>query len=31
MMDVVYLLVLIGFFALSTAVVYGCERLRRPS
>ena len=31
MMDVVYLLVLIGFFALSAAIVYGCERLRRPS
>jgi len=31
MMDVVYLLVLIGFFALSAAVVFGCERLRRPS
>jgi hypothetical protein len=31
MMDVVYLLVLVGFFAVSAAVVYGCERLRRPS
>ena len=31
MMDVVYLLVLVGFFALSAAFVYGCERLRRPS
>ena len=31
MMDLVYLLVLVGFFALSAAVVYGCERLRRPS
>jgi len=27
MMDVVYLLVLIGFFAVSAVVVYGCERL----
>ena len=31
MMDLVYLLVLVGFFAVSAAVVYGCERLRRPS
>lgn len=31
MMDVLYLVLLIGFFALSAAVVYGCERLRRPS
>jgi hypothetical protein len=31
MMDVVYLLLIIGFFALSAAIVYGCERLRRPS
>jgi hypothetical protein len=30
-MDVVYLLVLVGFFAVSAAVVYGCERLRKPS
>lgn len=30
MMDAVYLLIVIGFFALSVAVVYGCERLRRP-
>jgi len=29
MMDVVYLLILIGFFALSAVVVYGCERLRK--
>ena len=27
MMDTVYLLMLVGFFALSAAVVYGCERL----
>ena len=31
MMDAVYLLILIGFFVLSAAVVYGCERLRKPS
>jgi hypothetical protein len=31
MMDAVYLLMLVGFFVLSAAVVYGCERLRRPS
>ena len=31
MMDVVYLLVLVGFFAVSAAIVYGCERFRRPS
>jgi len=31
MMDAVYLSIVIGFFALSAAVVYGCERLRRPS
>jgi hypothetical protein len=31
MMDLTYLLILIGFFAVSAAVVYGCERLRRPS
>jgi len=31
MIDVVYLLVLIAFFAVSAAIVYGCERLRRPS
>jgi hypothetical protein len=29
MMDVVYLVLLVGFFALSAAIVYGCERLRR--
>lgn len=27
MMDAVYLLVFIGFFAVSAMVVYGCERL----
>jgi len=31
MMDLVYLALLIGFFALSAAIVYGCERLRRLS
>jgi hypothetical protein len=31
MMDAVYLFMLVGFFVLSAAVVYGCERLRRPS
>ena len=31
MMDLIYLLIVVGFFALSAAVVYGCERLRRPS
>jgi len=31
MMDVVYLLIVIGFFSLSAAIVYGCERLRKPS
>jgi hypothetical protein len=31
MMDLIYLLILVGFFAASAAVVYGCERLRRPS
>jgi hypothetical protein len=31
MMDVIYLAVLLAFFGVSAAVVYGCERLRRPS
>jgi len=31
MMDLFYLVLVIGFFAVSAAVVYGCERLRRPS
>jgi len=31
MMDTLYLLILVGFFVLSAAVVYSCERLRRPS
>jgi len=30
-MDFFYLLLIVGFFAVSAAVVYGCERLRRPS
>jgi hypothetical protein len=30
MADVLYLVVLGGFFALSAALVYGLERLRRP-
>jgi hypothetical protein len=31
MMDLLYVVLLIGFFVLSAVVVYGCERLRRPS
>jgi hypothetical protein len=31
MMDLVYVAVLLAFFGLSAVVVYGCERLRRPS
>jgi hypothetical protein len=31
MMDLLYVAILVGFFALSAVVVYGCERLRRPS
>jgi len=30
-MDVFYIALLIGFFAITAAVVYGCERLRKPS
>jgi hypothetical protein len=30
-MDIFYIALLIGFFAVTAAVVYGCERLRRPS
>lgn len=30
-MDFLYLGLVIGFFALSVGLVYGCERLRRPS
>ena len=29
-MDVAALLLTVGFFAASVALVYGCERLRRP-
>jgi hypothetical protein len=29
--DILYLAILIGFFAVSAALVYGFERLRRPS
>jgi len=31
MMDLLYVAILVGFFVLSAVVVYGCERLRRPS
>jgi hypothetical protein len=31
MMDLLYVAMLVGFFMLSAVVVYGCERLRRPS
>ncbi len=31
MMDVIYLAALLGFFAASAALVYGLERLRRPT
>ena len=30
-MDFLYLGLLIALFAVSVALVYGCERLRRPS
>jgi hypothetical protein len=30
-MDLIFVVLIVGFFALSAAVVYGCERLRRPS
>ena len=30
-MDIIYLVSIIGFFAVSAALVYGFERLRRPS
>jgi hypothetical protein len=29
-MDWLYLLEVLGFFAASVALIYGCERLRRP-
>ena len=31
MMDLVYLGLIVGFCAVSAALVYGFERLRRPS
>jgi len=31
MMDLAFVVLIVGFFALSAAIVYGCERLRRPS
>jgi hypothetical protein len=31
LMDILYVAIAIAFFALSAALVYGCERLRRPS
>jgi hypothetical protein len=30
-MDLIFVVLIVGFFALSAAIVYGCERLRRPS
>jgi hypothetical protein len=30
-MDWLYLAMALGFFAASAALIYGCERLRRPS
>jgi hypothetical protein len=30
-MDVFYLVLLVGFFVVSAALVHGCERLRKPS
>jgi hypothetical protein len=30
-MDWLYLALVLGFFAASAALIYGCERLRRPS
>jgi hypothetical protein len=30
-MDIMFLLVTLAFFALSTALVHGCERLRKPA
>lgn len=31
MMDLLYVALIVGFFVVSAGVVYGCERLRRPS
>jgi hypothetical protein len=30
-MDLVFVVLIVGFFALSAAIVYGCDRLRRLS
>jgi hypothetical protein len=30
-MDFLYIALMIGFFAVTVALVHGCERLRRPS
>ena len=29
--DLIYIALTVGFFALSIALIYGCERLRRRS
>ena len=29
-MDLLYIVLAVGFFALSVALVYGCEKLRGP-
>ena len=29
-MDLLYIVLAVAFFALSVALVYGCEKLRRP-
>lgn len=29
-MDVLFVALTVGFFALSAVLVYGCEKLRRP-
>jgi len=29
--DILYVVLMLAFFALSAAVVHGCERLRKPS
>jgi hypothetical protein len=30
-MDIFYVVLMLAFFAASAALVYGCERLRKPS
>jgi hypothetical protein len=30
MLDVLFALITVAFFALATAYVFGCERLRKP-